>query len=419
MRSSELGHAESGLGRAALVLIPVAVLTALTADPSALAQCQYDVTVIAGPECPPFGIPPTRGKAINEQGDVAGFYSLCTLGPDRAYVWTADSGLVTLSIPGASEAVATGMSGDRVVGHFVDPGKLFGAIAFLRDGADLTIISPLPGDTFSQAFAVNELGQVVGQMASGGFVWDDGDLTFLGLVGPGGALPRDMNNAGQVVGWAGDTAPSNPTSRGFIWQDGEFTLLDAIPGGVTSVALAINNTGIVVGRGLILHPEGFSTRAIVWTEGTMLDIGTLPGFDLCGAVDINDHGAVIGNCRQSSGPSNDTAFLWQNGSMWSLIDLVHSDIVASVQRVGAINNQGQITGWGLVSPAIVALLLTPIDPPPGDLDIDCRVGIVDLLMLLGNWGPCPSEDCRADLNGDDQVDVLDFWMLILNWGPGG
>ena len=151
----------------------------------------------------------------------------------------------------------------------------------------------------------------------------------------------------------------------------------------------------------------------------MLDIGTLPGFDRCGAVDINDHGAVIGNCRQSSGPSNDTAFLWQNGSMWSLIDLVHSDIVASVRRVGAINNQGQITGWGLVSPAIVALLLTPIDPPPGDLDIDCRVGIVDLLMLLGNWGPCPSEDYRADLNGDDQVDVLDFWMLILNWGPGG
>ncbi len=50
MRSSELGHPESGLGRAALVLIPVAVLTALTADPSALSQCQYDVTVIAGPE---------------------------------------------------------------------------------------------------------------------------------------------------------------------------------------------------------------------------------------------------------------------------------------------------------------------------------------------------------------------------------
>ena len=164
---------------------------------------------------------------------------------------------------------------------------------------------------------------------------------------------------------------------------------------------------------------GFLTRAVLWTNGTAMDLGTPPGVDSCAASDINDYGAVIGNCAQSSGPSNDVAFLWQNGSMWSLIDLVHSDIVASVQRVGAINNQGQITGWGLVSPAIVALLLTPIDPPPGDLDIDCRVGIVDLLMLLGNWGPCPSEDCRADLNGDDQVDVLDFWMLILNWGPGG
>ena len=150
----------------------------------------------------------------------------------------------------------------------------------------------------------------------------------------------------------------------------------------------------------------------------MLDIDTLPGFDLCGAVDINDYGAVIGNCSQKDN-ANRAPFLWQNGSMWSLNDLVQSDIVVSVRRVGAINNQGQITGWGLVSPAIVALLLTPIDPPSGDLDIDCRVGIVDLLALLGNWGPCLSEDCRADLNGDDRVDVLDFWMLILNWRPDG
>ncbi len=216
----------------------------------------------------------------------------------------------------------------------------------------------------------------------------------------------------------GDTAPSNPTARGFIWQDGEVTLLDAIPGGVTSVARAINEPGDVAGFGLV-RTEGLEvfSHAFVRRHGRMADIGTLPGFSRSFGIDINDWGAVVGHCTQSSGPSN--AFLWQNGSMWSLNDLVQSDISVSVHRVGAINNQGQITGWGLVSPAIVALLLTPIDPPSGDLDIDCRVGIVDLLILLRNWGPCQSEECRADLNGDDLVDGLDFWMLISNWGPNG
>lgn len=418
MRSPELGNAESGLGRAAVGLISVAVLTAAH---SAVAQCQYDVTIIAGPECPPIGIPPTRGTAINERGDVAGFYSVCTLGPDQAYLWTAEQGLVPLSIPGASESVATDMSGERIVGYFTDPDTQFGAIAFLRDGADLTVISPLPGDTFSTAFAVNDLGRVVGSMASGGFVWDDGDLTIIGPYGPGAAEPRDVNNAGQVVGWAGDTGPINPTARGFIWQDGEVTLLDAVPGGLTSVARAINERGDVTGFGLV-RTEGldFFTHAFVRIHGQMADLGTLPGFALSFGLDINDWRAVVGYSRVFDGQINvQHAFIWQHGRMTNLNDVIPSAAAATVTRAEAINNQGQIAGRGLALGTAVALLLTPIDPPTGDLDIDCRVGIVDLLMLLANWGPCLSEDCRADLNGDATVDVGDFVVLLSNWGPAG
>lgn len=53
----------------------------------------------------------------------------------------------------------------------------------------------------------------------------------------------------------------------------------------------------------------------------------------------------------------------------------------------------------------------------GDLNGDSVVDVSDLLILLGQWGPCPrSSDCPADLNGDGAVDVSDLLILLSNWG---
>ncbi|MHC4414829.1 MAG: hypothetical protein ACYS0G_06050 [Planctomycetota bacterium] len=55
--------------------------------------------------------------------------------------------------------------------------------------------------------------------------------------------------------------------------------------------------------------------------------------------------------------------------------------------------------------------------PLGDLDGDGVVGIVDLLMLLGTWGPCGACDhCPADLDGDCAVGITDLLLLLANWG---
>ena len=60
------------------------------------------------------------------------------------------------------------------------------------------------------------------------------------------------------------------------------------------------------------------------------------------------------------------------------------------------------------------------DVPLGDLDGDCTVGVPDLLLLLGNWGPCADcklpGDCPADLDGDCTVGVKDLLILLGNWG---
>jgi spore coat protein A, manganese oxidase len=55
----------------------------------------------------------------------------------------------------------------------------------------------------------------------------------------------------------------------------------------------------------------------------------------------------------------------------------------------------------------------------GDLNCDGVVDVLDLLIMLDNWGEC--EDCMpgacpADLNGDCAVDVLDLLILLDNWG---
>jgi hypothetical protein len=47
---------------------------------------------------------------------------------------------------------------------------------------------------------------------------------------------------------------------------------------------------------------------------------------------------------------------------------------------------------------------------PPDLDGDCAVGVVDMLGLLGAWGPNPNHP--ADMDGSGTVDVLDFLALL-------
>ncbi len=55
---------------------------------------------------------------------------------------------------------------------------------------------------------------------------------------------------------------------------------------------------------------------------------------------------------------------------------------------------------------------------PWDLDGNSDVGVKDLLILLGVWGPCPPKaDCPADFDGNGNVGVSDLLALLANWGP--
>ena len=53
----------------------------------------------------------------------------------------------------------------------------------------------------------------------------------------------------------------------------------------------------------------------------------------------------------------------------------------------------------------------------GDIDGDGTAGILDMLILLGDWGSCPqSGTCVSDLDSDGEVGIGDLLMLLGNWG---
>ncbi len=151
----------------------------------------------------------------------------------------------------------------------------------------------------------------------------------------------------------------------------------------------------------------------LWQNGEMTDLGTLPNLAYTQAFGINDQRQVVGICRNQIG-NIVKPFLWQHGVITDLNELIRADPDVRMFDAWAISNAGPIVGIGGTS---ATFLLTPIDPPLGDIDIDCAVGLADLEILLNSWGPCPDcVSCPADLDGDCRVAVPDLVMLLGNWG---
>lgn len=56
---------------------------------------------------------------------------------------------------------------------------------------------------------------------------------------------------------------------------------------------------------------------------------------------------------------------------------------------------------------------------PADRNGDGSVNVVDLLAILGAWGPCPAEPdaCPGDVDSDGIVGIIDLLEVLAAWGP--
>jgi probable HAF family extracellular repeat protein len=181
----------------------------------------------------------------------------------------------------------------------------------------LTELPPLPGDAASAATAINNLGVAVGisgdcDVAVGRFsarhavLWDrNGKPTEIpNLGGTTWHTPMDLNEAGDVVGFSNPEGPGDPEgdfiSLAFLWMHGADTAvrIGALPGDALSEAFAINEAGQVVG---ISFGGAAGARAFIYQDGALTDLNDLVETDdvLLSAQDINDDGVITGRLRDA------------------------------------------------------------------------------------------------------------------------
>ena len=206
-------------------------------------------------------------------------------------------------------------------------------------------LGALDGGSWSDAYAVNDSGEVVGYSDLGpmggyhAFLYSGGTMTDLGslrsIAGAAGSIAYAINASGQAVGRAQTndssthafrTSPDSPINP--ATDD-----LGTLPGARDSEAHGINASGQVVGWSDVGGPYGY--HAFFWDAATgMQDLGLLPGSDGSQAYAINDSGQVVGSAWVAVEQSPH-AFIWDSSN--GMQDLGPGEL-------HAINNAGQAVG---------------------------------------------------------------------------
>lgn len=362
-------------------------------------------------------------RDVNASGEVAGFASTGTLG-QHAFLWSESGGFTDCGTLGFDYSYGYGCnSAGAVVGKAIYTiNGDYHAFFWSSPAGPIQDMGTL-GGVWSAAYDINDTGQAVGWAHIAGssyrhaFMWQQGSgMVDLGTGGRFYSHARAINNAIPVQ-VAGDTSWSGESDTiAFIWTDGVFTDLPAI-GGAYSEAVDLNDLGQVVGWSVDASGNWYAT---LWNAGggPAINLGALGG-NRSQAQGINNLGHVVGWAKDAAG--QDRAFLYKNGEMLDLSSLIRPDAGWNYLREAeAINDAGQITGFGYLEGTTYerGFLLTPCRT--GDLDCDGDVDLDDFNIfagcLTGPNGGVDSGCDTSDLNGDGDVDLLDFASFAVLFG---
>jgi probable HAF family extracellular repeat protein len=285
---------------------------------------------------------------INNQGQVVGN------DPNGAFLYS--SGAITYLGPYGADAVND--NGDVLLRS----GQQTSGDYYLYSGGTVTPIGPLWGTDYS-IVGINDSGQLAGTVTISpqscdidgcidaidhAYIYSNGSSTDLGAMSSGSksSYAADLNNSGQVVG--ASTSYSDLT-HAVLWSGG--TMLDlGTLGGSYSQAYGINDQGQITGYAYDASNNFFP---FLYSGGVMTKIGALSGW----GTDINNAGQVVG-FRYSGGD-----FLYSNGTVTALDALLPASSGWTLLSARAINDAGQIVGYGHLNGQTRAFLMTPTAVP--------------------------------------------------------
>jgi probable HAF family extracellular repeat protein len=345
-------------------------LGALLLTNMAVAAPVYSITEIKPP------VDSFYGTAMNESGQVAGTGPVTPGGPPHALLYSR--GVVTDlgTLPGATSTVVTDINRrGQVVGYAgeeTEPfsGQFTSVHGFVYTNGSLQDLGTLPGGNYVFTTAINDDGAVVGaaysaaDSCSQAFVYRNGVMSPVGTCettqvaffinkrgnivgitprnsngrqqgffskdgtsvvtmncldnlpcsGRSYTEPADLNDKGQVTGFARDSAGVN---HPYLYQNGVMKDLGSL-GGQGGWGFAINASGAVTGYSL---PAAGADRAFLYKDGKMLDLDPKGTADFSIGTDISDKDDVLGFAGNfTTGEFYD--FLYTEGRMWKLKDLI-------------------------------------------------------------------------------------------------
>ncbi|HEY1603511.1 MAG TPA: DUF3466 family protein [Pirellulales bacterium] len=337
---------------------------------------------------------------INDNGQIVGKSGAFENGNfiGRAFLYQAGS-MLQLSGPNSA---ANGINNDGDVAGAVGPSaSLYSGGIMQNIGA---LLPPSPIYQSSIATAVNAGDQVVGYrtyMQGEGFVQDaflysaGTAVEFHSLGLPNGSVAYGINTAGNVVGTGSSDTYFN---HAFLYDGTSVHDLGTL-GGPTSTAYGINDNGDVVGSAD--QHEIFGTNqpgAFLYSGGAMHYLGSLGVFPdpmlplPSEALAINNSGEIVGDAFVISdvGMHDEVihAFVYAGGTMTDLNTLIDPNSGWVLEKATALNDLGQIVGYGMLANGQThAFLLTPV-PEPATL----------ILAVLGVSITCVRHARKRDLS---------------------
>jgi len=294
----------------------------------------------------------------------------------KPFIWTAATGMQVIGPPPlytppignvlqACGGVPFGINDQGLVVGTLDYGFAGGFHPFIWTAIGGMQLIPGNG-TLGEATAVNNAGEVVGGQGGTAFRWTDtGGLEFLGVPAVF-TFAAAVNNNGQVVGYAGfgGCAGGGPV----IWNVAgqvQFVGLDTLIATLPPYdflcgrpATGINDQGAIIGSLGVKLSSALSTGGFGWffQNGIVTPLGEVPSNNTHDTVPngINNQATVVG-------ASNGRAFVWTSvDSIRDLNSLLDSSGTGwSLYAANAINDAGQIVGYGNHNGETRAFLLTP------------------------------------------------------------